>query len=267
MNFKSKATNKFQSSETAGKKKISTADKVKIGVMGIILTVVATQFLGFNTIGGVKSLFTADTDDASDAYSKLGAVASTIQSSPTVRNNNPTLSDANTPRLVTSQKVDEDKQVKAPTDKEQKVPDFVVAPDYRTILAQVQLIQNALNPEFENQWVGLRLKLNAERERNRIAQVRLSRSKADAETAEFQQKTKSLLEQIEATNITDNVVSDDIALSSINSEYIDVTINGKDYVYKGVNSSVGRYKVSSIDAKKGCASLISQNASVVNVCI
>lgn len=274
MNFKRTIADNKQP-ETSNEKKYSTADKVKLSVMGVILTAVVCQVAGFNVIGAVKGLSAAEAS-TDDAYAKLGQVtgSAALSSAPTVT----AIAALPSVKTPAPEQTKPDAVIqKVPTKKEASIadeknvsPDFVVAPDYRTLLAQIQIMENAINPEVEQQWVNMRLQLNAERERNRIAQVRLSRSKADAETAEFKMKTRELLDKIEAASSPVASVSNtnmDIALLSVNSDYVDIVLNGRAYNYKGLNSLVGQFKIANIDAKKGCASLKDKSDTITQICI
>jgi hypothetical protein len=62
-------------------------------------------------------------------------------------------------------------------------PAFVPAPDYKTVTAAVRLIEGALNPELEKQWVAQRLAVNAQRERTRYALLQLEEVKAQHQAA------------------------------------------------------------------------------------
>ena len=273
MNFNRKT--QTTESGTQNKPKFSTADKVKIGVMASISLVVGAQFLGFNSFGYVKGMF-SEAPTVDDSYAKLGSLTATTSPGPmtTLPSSLPNASstvEPSTSSMPTSlPKPGPTASTKNKTETTAKDEmSFVVAPDYRTVLAAVQLIDNAVNSDVEKQWVALRLQLNAERERNRIAQIRLSRTKADAEAAEYRKQTKDILDQIESseTVVATASTSSEINLLSVNSNYVDLMVDGKSYSFKGVDSVVGDYKITKIDSNNACASFKHKNANVTKVCI
>jgi|GEM_PF-2037691 len=83
-----------------------------------------------------------------------------------------------------------------------KTPEFVPAPDYRTIIAAIKLMDGAINPEVEKQWIGQRLAVNAQRERTRNAQLELEEVQALHKAAMMNIQIESL------GNETGNINSD-----------------------------------------------------------
>lgn len=273
MNFNRKT--KMTESGTQNKPKFTTAEKVKIGVMASISLVVGAQFLGFNSFGYVKGMF-SEAPAVDDRYAKLGSLTATTSPAPmttlpiSLPNESSTVEPSTSSKPTSPPKPGPTSSTKNKNEATTKDDmSFVVAPDYRTVLAAVQLIDNAVNSDVEKQWVALRLQLNAERERNRIAQIRLSRTKADAEAAEYRKQTKDILDQIESSDtvVTTTSTSSEINLLSVNSNYVDLMVDGKSYSFKGVDSVVGNYKITKIDSNNACASFKHKNANVTKVCI
>lgn len=266
-------TKKTEPSST-NKPKLSKGDKVKIGVMASILLVVGAQFLGLNSFGYLKGIF-SEPPAIDDSYAKLSSLTTPSSQKPTtlpsiLPNASSTLDMP--PSKIPADEPNQSRSASIKNDNEVPVKEdlsFIVAPDYRTVLAAVQLIDNAINSDVEKQWVALRLQLNAERERNRIAQIRLSRTKADAEAAEYRKQTKDILDQIETSDavVATSSTSSEINLLSVNSNYVDLMVDGKSYSFKGVDSVVGDYKITKIDSNNACASFKHKNANVTKVCI
>ena len=286
------ANNLDKSKKEKSTKVMSTADKVKIAFIAVIGTAAVLQFAGVPTFSTVKGVFAGETTElsADDAYAGLESTFSdtkpsasslpainaidssgslpSAQSMP-VANTQPSKqivsSKATTPQTT--------KSVVPSQPKRKEVPNFVVADDYRTVIAAAQIYKNAINPEVEKEWVNVRLQVNAEREKNRLAQVRLQRVKAEADTARYQKETSDLMEAIQSSQqnasevASGNFTGTDIELMSIGKNTVDVLIGNKAYYSRSTNSQVSDMQIVLIDADKGCATFEMPSNKLRSVCI
>jgi hypothetical protein len=139
---------------------------------------------------------------------------------------------------------------------------FVIAPDYKRAFAVFMMLEKAINPEIESKWINLKLQVNAERERNRLAQIQLLRAQAESQSAKLQAETIKLINEVEG-NYDDELK---LALTKIKSTNVDVLsimnsgtqvkadviIDGQLFEEIHIGSSMGDLKVKSISMESKC---------------
>ncbi|WP_218309659.1 hypothetical protein [Alteromonas antoniana] len=262
------STKKIQS-----KKSVATIFKliVIVGAIGAS----ALQFSGIPVMGKIKGLLQSESANDNDLEARLSKLSA---GEPKATKVSESVSERATPTPSNRSVISHQPPVKPNTvssEQAEKVPDFVVAPDYRTAIAAAKMLENALNPEVEKKWIELRLQLNAERERTRVAEARLKRVTAEHKAAELHQQTLEIESEIrgdskvavESPEAASRKHAGSVKVTAIAGNTADLLVNGQYLESLSTGSYAGAYLVKSVNSENGCVSFETATGSDFSSCI
>jgi hypothetical protein len=260
-------------------KKVLVIKSVGIGLF-IILTILHL------TVGlsNIQHMFVSDEAEAKTEVmlnKRLAKLSNSVSSSNTTKQNNDTLL---TMPITEVSIRPEDVIVKsnntlapsqpssfASNSNDHALPPFVIAPDYQRALAVFMMLDKAINPEIESKWINLKLQVNAERERNRLAQIQLQRAQAESQSAQLRAETVQLINKLEGKDFSTKIRTPNVEVLSVmnNGTQVkaDVIIDGELYEEIQMGSSTGNLYVKSISIVKRCVIFEGNNSSNLTKCM